>query len=226
MTTLFCSLRGIVPACCVVAAAVSCSAFAEVLQGRCVAVADGDTATIVFEGGKKESVRFWGIDAPESYQAFGQEGKKKLASMIKGKEVRVEFSSRDHHKRILGHVYCGEVYTNLEMVKAGLAWHYVQYAPNATEFRDAERAARKARLGLWQQADPMEPWLFRHPTPATITHAAEQAGKPEAAAYKFWISNSGKTHNIGCKQFLGNSGSGRYSNTPSGNNAGCCGGAK
>lgn len=113
MATLFCSLRGIVPACCVVAAAVSCSAFAEVLQGRCVAVADGDTATIVFEGGKKESVRFWGIDAPESYQAFGQEGKQKLASLIKGKAVRVEFSSRDHHKRILGHVYCGEVYTTL-----------------------------------------------------------------------------------------------------------------
>lgn len=118
MTTLYRSLWGIMPALCLF---ILSPAFADVLEGRCVSVADGDTATIVFEGGKKESVRFWGIDAPESYQAFGQEGKKKLASMIKGKEVRVEFSSRDHHKRIVGHVYCGEVYTNLEMVKAGLA---------------------------------------------------------------------------------------------------------
>ena len=220
MITLYRSLWGIMPA-----LFLSVMAPAATLEGLCVSVADGDTATIQSGAGSRETIRFWGIDAPESNQKYGQEAKKKLAGLILNKSIRVEYDSRDHHKRILGHVYVGATYTNLEMVKSGLAWHYVQYAPNATEFKNAEAAARKARLGLWQQSAPMAPWEFRHPTEKTIVQAAEQADKQEAVQFKYWVSNSGKTHNRGCKMFLKNAGSGTYTNPPSGVNAGCCGGA-
>ena len=38
----------------------------------------------------------------------------------------------DRYKRILGNVYLGEEWVNLELVKAGLAWHYKFYSKDKT----------------------------------------------------------------------------------------------
>lgn len=54
----------------------------------------------------------------------------------------------------------------LEQVKRGMAWHYKAYQrEQSSEDRDlydrAETQAREQRLGLWQDAAPTEPWVFR-----------------------------------------------------------------
>jgi endonuclease YncB( thermonuclease family) len=48
-----------------------------------------------------------------------------------------------------------------EMLKAGMAWHYKKY--DATpEYENYENEARKARLGLWVDNNPIVPWDFRN----------------------------------------------------------------
>ena len=48
-----------------------------------------------------------------------------------------------------------------EIIRAGLAWHYVAYARNETTYASLEGAARKSKVGLWQDAAPIAPWSWR-----------------------------------------------------------------
>ncbi|MCB1995644.1 MAG: thermonuclease family protein [Rhodoferax sp.] len=54
----------------------------------------------------------------------------------------------------------------LELVAAGLAWHYKAYereqtAQDRQAYAAAEETARARRLGLWADAEPVPPWEFR-----------------------------------------------------------------
>ena len=46
------------------------------------------------------------------------------------------------------------------MLKAGLAWHY-KYYDSTPAYAAAESAARAAKLGLWQDKNPINPYEFR-----------------------------------------------------------------
>jgi len=50
---------------------------------------------------------------------------------------------------------------SLELVKAGMAWHYRKYSDDPV-LAAAEKKARAARLGLWSMPNPVPPWEFRH----------------------------------------------------------------
>lgn len=134
------------------------------VEGVCVKVADGDTATVLVNGNQQVKVRFHGIDAPESSQDFGQRAKQRLSDLIYGKRVRVEILERDRYGRCVCKVYVGSTYINHEMVKSGLAWHYVRYAPRDTDLAEAEKAARLAERGLWSHPNPTPPWNWRRGT--------------------------------------------------------------
>ena len=41
---------------------------------------------------------------------------------------------------------------NLALAKAGLAWHYVKYAPDDTTLCEAEQHARGLNSGLWSSS--------------------------------------------------------------------------
>jgi endonuclease YncB( thermonuclease family) len=60
-------------------------------------------------------------------------------------------------------VYLNGKNINLEQVKAGFAWAYAQFLdrPYASEFYNAEKEARKKKLGLWKESNPMPPWEWR-----------------------------------------------------------------
>ena len=52
------------------------------------------------------------------------------------------------------------------VAEAGMAWHYKQYQREQTPaqrraYAAAEEAARRDRLGLWADANPVAPWDFR-----------------------------------------------------------------
>lgn len=46
---------------------------------------------------------------------------------------------------------------NHEMVIDGHAWVYRKYMTDRSWLRD-EKAARKAKIGLWSHANPVKPW--------------------------------------------------------------------
>ncbi len=147
----------------------------EILTGKVIRIADGDTITILLPDQKnQEKIRFWGIDAPESPQDFGQRAKQFLADLIHKKIVQVEANGRDQYGRIVGIVYLGKLNVNLTMVKNGYAWHYVAFAKNDRELAEAEALARRERRGLWKQNNPIPPWEFRK-----LKRNGQQSGKEQ-----------------------------------------------
>jgi hypothetical protein len=71
----------------------------------------------------------------------------------------------DRSARPLGKVLLEATDINLEMLKAGLAWYYANDSdlPQSDRplYAGAEREARSARRGLWQDESPQPPWEFR-----------------------------------------------------------------
>ena len=87
----------------------SCSAFAD-FPGKVVAVADGDTITVLRDQ-EQVKVRLTEIDAPEKAQAFGNQAKQALSALVFGKEVRVVDHGTDRYRRTLGRGDKGQVLT-------------------------------------------------------------------------------------------------------------------
>lgn len=136
----------------------------QIIEGLVIEIYDGDTLILLAEENgveKKYKVRFYGIDAPEAAQAYGIEARDALRGKILGEKVRVTVMSLDRYGRSVGKVMLGSRYINLEMVAGGNAWYYRDYAAAERELDEAEKDARKRRLGLWKSNAPQEPWLYR-----------------------------------------------------------------
>jgi endonuclease YncB( thermonuclease family) len=136
-------------------------AYAETF--KTVAVKDGDTIAVLTRDKKTITCRLDSIDAPEKGMDYGQAAKKYLSSLIFGKQVYIEPHTLDKYGRTVATVWLGDVNVNLQMVKAGFAWVYRKYARDRAYY-DAEATAKANRLGLWSLPNPVEPWVFRHPT--------------------------------------------------------------
>lgn len=152
----------------VVGLALCLSAFASAatLRGEVVSLADGDTVTVLDTSKTLHKVRLAGIDAPEKRQPFGDRSRQNLAALVFRKQVVVDWNKTDRYRRIVGTVTIGQVDAGLEQIRAGMAWHYKQYAreqvaEDRSAYSAAEDAAREARSGLWSQRDPVPPWDFR-----------------------------------------------------------------
>ncbi|MGC1955811.1 MAG: thermonuclease family protein [Gammaproteobacteria bacterium] len=141
-------------------------AHAETLTGRVVRVTDGDTLVILAPNNAQHKIRLQGIDAPERGQAYGTKSKEHLSELVAGKFVVIEFDKYDRYGRIIGKVLLSGADMNLEQIKAGLAWHYKKYqgeqsASDRVKYSDAEREARRLKLGLWHDPNPVPPWEYR-----------------------------------------------------------------
>ena len=167
--------------------------------GKVVAIADGDTVTVLYEN-QQHKIRLSGIDAPESRQAFGDKSKKALADKVFGKEVKVEWSAQDKYHRILGEIYLGERRISEEMISEGLAWHYKQYSKDQN-LAKAELAAKQAKKGLWADANPTPPWDFRRGGTSVkqIPPEVDPAAKPKQGTTVYITDTGEKYHRENCK---------------------------
>lgn len=134
--------------------------------GKVVAIADGDTATILDENYERHKIRFLGIDAPEKSQAFGQKSKQNLSDLIFGRQVTVQVSKRDKYNREVAKVLLDGKDINLRQIKDGFAWHYKEYQREQTSddrdlYAEAEDEAQSLRRGLWFDENPQKPSDFR-----------------------------------------------------------------
>ena len=138
----------------------SFSIWAEEIAGRVVRVTDGDTITVLDAAKTQHKIRLHGIDAPEKKQAFGNISRKHLSSLVADKDVSIQYKSHDRYGRVLGTVFVDGKDANLQMLQAGLAWHYKKYDSTPT-YAQAESEARAAKRGIWQDAQPIAPWNYR-----------------------------------------------------------------
>lgn len=125
-------------------------------------VVDGDTFWITDGKGRKEKVRFIGIDAPEAKnygkkvkQPFGEESTTFVKNFLKGKKVRLEFDVQktDQYRRTLAYIFLEDsTLLNEYIVRNGFAVAST-YPPNVkyqARFTKAERFAREKKLGMWK----------------------------------------------------------------------------
>lgn len=134
---------------------------ADEIIGKVVGIVDGDTIDILTDDMTTTRIRLNGIDAPETGQPFGRNAKQYLSDTIGGKLVRIVEHDQDRYGRTIGDVYSGSTLVNVELVRAGLAWHYVQYAPDNATLAAAEAEARMTNRGLWSDARHVAPWEWR-----------------------------------------------------------------
>jgi endonuclease YncB( thermonuclease family) len=138
----------------------SASATAGVLQGRVVAVSDGDTLTVLVDR-RQGKVRLVDIDAPESRQPFGTRAKQSLSDLCLKKEARLETSGKDRYGRTIARVICAGTDANAEQVRHGMAWVFDRYASPNSPLYAVQNEARAARRGLWGDPNPVPPWEWR-----------------------------------------------------------------
>lgn len=135
--------------------------FAQVLKGKVIRVADGDTITLLDSTNTQIRIRLYGIDCPESGQDFGQVAKKFTSDLCFGNFVSVEVRDIDRYGRTVGIVFTPDsINLNLALLHAGLAWHY-KYFDKSEEFSNAESEAKALKKGLWLQPNAIAPWEFR-----------------------------------------------------------------
>ena len=135
--------------------------YAQVLTGRAVSIIDGDTFILLINGNEQIKIRLDGIDAPEKSQDFGSRAKEYLSEMIWDQELTVNVTKKDRYGRSIGKISTPTIEdVNIEMIKAGLAWHYKEYNHDKT-YADAEILARKNKKGLWIYKNPIKPQDFR-----------------------------------------------------------------
>lgn len=129
--------------------------------GKVIGVSDGDTITMLHQG-YPEKIRLKGIDCPEKVQVFGQRAKQFTSTLAFGRVVTIRgVEKRDRYGRILGEVILPDGQNlNHQLLQAGLAWWYRKYS-NDLQLERMESEARKAKRGLWADADPLPPWEWR-----------------------------------------------------------------
>jgi endonuclease YncB( thermonuclease family) len=131
-------------------------------------VQDGDGATVRKKDGSEVNCRIDTIDAPEtakprygkSGQAYGEEAKKTLASLIENKEVTVKVTKALDNNRFGCQIEIEGVGVDKKMLQAGAAWLYRRYA-NDPALAAAETEAKTVKRGLWSDPNAMNPETFR-----------------------------------------------------------------
>jgi micrococcal nuclease len=134
-------------------------------RARVTRVVDGDTIKVKL-GRRTETVRYIGVDTPESVkpgtpvQCYGHAASSANRRLVGGREVelRVGAEPRDRYGRLLAYVYRlpDRLFVNAELVERGYA-RTLTIPPNdafASRFARLARSASASGRGLWSACGP------------------------------------------------------------------------
>lgn len=126
---------------------------------------DGDTIAVNMNG-TLETIRFIGIDTPETHkpnapvQCYGPAAAAYTKNRIGSQRIRLVSDSlstnRDRYNRLLRYVYLPDnTNVNLELVAKGYAFAYVSFPfTKSADFSAAQGKAQIEKLGLWSNCTP------------------------------------------------------------------------
>lgn len=140
------------------------AAWANPFDGVVIVVIDGDTVLYKPDHYHPSSraflkVRLTGIDAPEAGQPHGDAATRALKDLALKQRARLHPVATDAYGRTLGRLEIDGLDVNAELVRRGHAWASSRDA--AGPLRPMQDEARRARRGLWADADPLPPWVWR-----------------------------------------------------------------
>lgn len=159
-------------------------------------VLDGDTIEVFRNGTQR--VRIEGVDCPESGQPFSQVARNFTRQLLFDRTVNVRPVTMDRYGRIVARVLVDGQDASLELVRAGLAWHYTTYSSDVV-LAAAEREARSAHRGLWADVRPIPPWVQRRPSATAPARRSVQP--PTASGPVHGNTRSRVFHLSGCKNY-------------------------
>lgn len=132
---------------------------ADLLEGRVVSIADGDTLTVLHER-EPMKIRLAEIDAPEKAQPFGTRSKQALSDLCFGKQAEVVPQTKDRYGRTVARVRCDGQDASEQLVRSGMAWVFDRYVIDRGLYR-LQDEAKEGRRGLWVDLEPVPPWEWR-----------------------------------------------------------------
>jgi len=140
-------------------------------QYKVIRIVDGDTIVIQYDG-KYEKVRLLCVNTPESVHSdkkqnipMGKVASKYTQKKLTGKYVNLEFEIkklRGHYGRLLAYVFVDGQNFNIDLVRQGLSPYYTKYGKSEkydSEFRAAEKQARKEKLNIWGDPELTKKYL-------------------------------------------------------------------
>jgi endonuclease YncB( thermonuclease family) len=131
------------------------------ITGKVVSITDGDTFKLLTKDSTLIVVRLANIDCPEKKQPFSKRAKQFVSDAIFGKLVTLHVQKKDRYRRSIATViYNDTLNLNQELVKRGLAWHYVKYSKDEI-LQSLENEARANKVGLWIDPNSIPPWEWR-----------------------------------------------------------------
>ncbi len=130
---------------------------------KVIEVIDGDTILIEFPDGRKEKLRFIGVDTPETkhpkkkVEYFWKEASEFTKKILSWKEVFLEIDKenyRDKYGRLLGYIYLEEngkkEFFNLKLIELWYARAYLVFPfKYSVVFKNAQTLARKNLIWMW-----------------------------------------------------------------------------
>ena len=141
------------------------------MRVKVLRIIDGDTIEVEAGGGilmksRRERIRMYGIDAPESSQKGGKESTKHLEKMIGSRSnAWMNRVSTDQYGRTVGLVYPNrgkpQDSYNFRMVRDGQAQAYMTAAADRKRYQEAEAQAKDKRRGIWKNEKSQKPWEYR-----------------------------------------------------------------
>ncbi|GAB4161482.1 MAG: thermonuclease family protein [Winogradskyella sp.] len=134
--------------------------FAQTITGKVVAITDGDTFKLLTQDSTLVRVRVANIDCPERKQPFSKRAKQFTSDAIFNKQVEIKVIKKDRYGRSIAYVFYDDKNLSRELLKAGLAWHYVKYSDDKT-LQPLEDKAKKDKIGLWVDPKAIAPWEWR-----------------------------------------------------------------
>ena len=128
---------------------------------------DGDTIAVDMNG-RSETIRFIGVDTPETHdprkavQCFGKAAASFTKQLIGSNNIRLEAdplnTNRDRYNRLLRYVYLPDGrLVNAEIIKQGYGFAYLGFPfSKSDDFAQYQREARENERGLWHACSPFE----------------------------------------------------------------------
>ncbi|MES2650624.1 MAG: thermonuclease family protein [Bacteroidota bacterium] len=136
----------------------------QIFTAKVIRVMDGDTMEALYKN-KPIKIRLAHIDCPEkrSTQPFNNQAKKALSDLCFGQQVTIYAENYDRYGRLIAIVLNNKKQiVNQEMIKRGMAWHFKRYSSDQL-YAKLELVARKDKIGLWKDKNPIAPWKWRKP---------------------------------------------------------------
>jgi micrococcal nuclease len=139
-------------------------------EGLVLKVVDGDTIHVLVSG-RREKVRYIGVDTPETkhptkgVQCYGRAASAFNERLGGGERVRLvrDVEARDRYGRLLAYVYRARdgLFVNAELARLGYA-QPLAIAPDvrhAARFASLAREARRTGRGLWSACRSTAKWV-------------------------------------------------------------------